>query len=51
MIDAEMTQRKAFIMEMDPNFVDVIIKRWEDFTGNKAHLKKEETNETRPDPD
>jgi DNA modification methylase len=23
-------------MELDPKYVDVIIKRWEDYTGNKA---------------
>ena len=23
-------------MEMDPKYVDVIVKRWEDFTGQKA---------------
>jgi DNA modification methylase len=24
------------MMEIDPKYVDVIIKRWEDYTGNKA---------------
>lgn len=32
----EQNNRKAFAMEYDPRFVDVIIKRWEDFTGQKA---------------
>jgi site-specific DNA-methyltransferase (adenine-specific) len=25
-------------MEFDPKFCDVIVKRWEDFTGKKAEL-------------
>ena len=50
LIGAEMTRRKAFIMEMDPKFVDVIIKRWENYTKEEAHLvKEEESNETRQD--
>jgi hypothetical protein len=24
------------MMELDPSYVDVIVKRWEDFTGNTA---------------
>ena len=24
------------MMELDPKYVDVIVKRWEDFTGQKA---------------
>lgn len=31
-------------MEYDPRFVDVIVKRWQDFTGKKAVL--ESTGET-----
>ena len=30
--------RKSYTMEYDPHYVDVIIKRWEDFTGEKAEL-------------
>jgi hypothetical protein len=29
-------------MELDPKFVDVIVKRWEDFTGKKAVLERAE---------
>lgn len=27
-----------FMMELDPTYCDVIVKRWEDFTGLKAEL-------------
>ena len=36
LIAAEKTGRKARLMELDPKFVDVIIQRWEEFTGKKA---------------
>ena len=36
LIAAERTNRHAYLMELDPKYCDVIIKRWEDFTGNKA---------------
>ena len=38
LIGAEQTGRKAFLMELDPKYCDVIIERWENFTGNKAVL-------------
>ena len=34
----EQDGRNAFVMEFDPRFVDVIIDRWEQFTGEKAVL-------------
>lgn len=34
----EQNGRKAYCMEFDPKFVDVIIDRWEKFTGKKAVL-------------
>lgn len=38
MIAAEKTDRKSFLMEMDPRYCDVIIKRYEKYTGKKAEL-------------
>ena len=38
LIACEQTGRKCFMMELDPHYVDVIIKRWEDFAGQKAEL-------------
>ena len=32
----EQLGRKCYMMEYDPKYVDVIINRWEQFTGNKA---------------
>jgi len=42
LIAAEKTQRKCYGMELDPKYCDVIIKRWEEFTGKKAHLEENE---------
>lgn len=36
LIGAEQTGRDAHVMELDPKYCDVIIKRWQDFTGQKA---------------
>ncbi len=36
LISAEQLNRKCFMMELDPKYCDVIIKRWETFTGKKA---------------
>ena len=33
---AEQLGRTAFLMELDEKFCDVIVKRWEDYTGQKA---------------
>lgn len=37
----EQNNRNAYTMEYDPKYVDVIINRWEEFTGKKAVLIKE----------
>lgn len=36
LIAAEQLSRRACLMEMDPLYCDVIVKRWEEFTGKKA---------------
>lgn len=36
LIGAEQTGRNSFVMELDPKYCDVIVKRWQDFTGKKA---------------
>ena len=41
LIAAEKNGRIARIMELDPKYCDVIVKRWEDFTGKKAELLTE----------
>lgn len=42
LIACEQLNRKCFMMELDPKYCDVIIKRWETLTGKKAKLIKEE---------
>lgn len=36
LIAAEKTKRRCYMMELDPKYCDVIIKRWEDLTKGKA---------------
>jgi DNA modification methylase len=36
LIAAEQTGRRAFLVELDPLYCDVIVERWEKFTGKKA---------------
>lgn len=36
LIAAEQLERTCYIVEMDPKYCDVIVKRWEEFTGEKA---------------
>jgi site-specific DNA-methyltransferase (adenine-specific) len=40
MIAAEKIGRKSCLMELDPKYCDVIVKRWEDFTGKQAVLSE-----------
>jgi DNA modification methylase len=36
LIAAEQTGRKAYLLELDPLYCDVIVQRYEQFTGQKA---------------
>ena len=45
LIACEKQNRKARLIELEPKYCDVIVKRWEDFTGKKAVLLTE-TEET-----
>ena len=39
MIACEKTNRINYSMELDPKYCDVIVKRWQDFTGQQATLE------------
>ena len=44
LIATEKTNRKCYGMELDPKYCDVIINRWQDFTGKEAvHLELNKT--------
>lgn len=38
LLACEKMKRQSFLMEMSPHYCDVIIKRWQDFTGKRATL-------------
>ena len=38
LIACEQLDRKCYMMELDPKYCDVILQRWENFTGKKAEL-------------
>jgi len=42
LMGAEQTSRRSFVMELDPLYCDVIVERWEKFTGGKAELVHQE---------
>jgi site-specific DNA-methyltransferase (adenine-specific) len=44
LIACEKSDRYARLMELDPKYVDVIVRRWQDFTGMEATLMS--TNQT-----
>ena len=39
LIACEKTGRKCYTMELSPHYCDVIVKRWQEFTGKKATLE------------
>ena len=41
LIACEQLNRKCYMCELDPKYVDVIVERWENFTGKKAVLISE----------
>ena len=43
LIACEQLNRKCYMMELDPHYIDVIIERWENFTGQKAKKTREKT--------
>lgn len=51
LIACEKTKRRCFMMELDPKYVDVILTRWEKYTGKEAvrleegeHIEAEAAN-------
>jgi DNA modification methylase len=54
LMGAEKTGRMCYTMELQPKYCDVIVKRWQDFTGKQATLEAtgqtfdEVASETRP---
>ncbi|MCA9119250.1 MAG: ParB N-terminal domain-containing protein [Planctomycetaceae bacterium] len=49
LIGCEQTGRNAFLMELDPPYCDVIVERWEKFTGKKAkRVTQQRTAKKRP---
>ena len=41
LIACEKTGREARLMELDPKYCDVIVRRWQDFTGKQATLESD----------
>jgi DNA modification methylase len=41
LIAAELTERVCFGTELDPKYADVIIQRWQNFTGRQAKLEQD----------
>ena len=39
LIACERRNRKARLMEIDPKYADVIVRRWQEFTGRQAVLE------------
>jgi DNA modification methylase len=42
LIGCERRERSARLMEIDPRYVDVIVRRWQDYTGKVALLDGED---------
>jgi DNA modification methylase len=48
LIAAEQTGRKAFVMELEPLYCDVIVQRFEQFTGKKAQRHSVKSTRSKP---
>ena len=44
LLACEKTKRRSNLMDLDPKYCDVIIKRWEDYTGQTAQLLERGTD-------
>jgi len=44
LIGCEQTGRRGYLMELDPLYADVIVQRWEKFTGRKAERAEAKKN-------
>jgi DNA modification methylase len=44
LIAADMTERICYGLEIDPRYCDVIVRRWQEFTGNQATLHQTRTS-------
>jgi len=44
LMGCEQTGRRAFLMELDPLYCDVIVQRWEKFAGRKAERLSDRSN-------
>ena len=42
MIACEKTDRAARLIELDPKYVDVIVRRWQDYSGEQAIRESDE---------
>lgn len=50
LIAAQQTGRRAYLMEIDALYCDVIVQRWEEFTGEKAECVRPKSGPAGPNP-
>lgn len=51
LMGCEQLERRCFTMELDPKYVDVIVQRWVDFTGNTSVTKNGHKEEWQTTPE